>query len=261
MSKNPVKSPKRRQFFRFGIGALGALATHSALASACKIPTGSQPQGPFFPTDDSLAIDTLEDAGSATPAFLANDNDLTFIRGKSGVATGQIVEIRGQVLDAQCEPVPQANIIAWQASSSGRYNHLGDSANSDFTHPKSGAVIKRVLDPYFQYWGKATTDNQGHYSFRTVVPGFYPADLRNGWYRPPHIHFMVSATGKESFVTQMYFRGEAIKDNDWIQELNQKDLLLESPNLTADQRQKLIVAFAKTNEDQLLGQFDILLPS
>ena len=37
---------------------------------------------------------------------------------------------------------------------------------------------------------------------------------------------MISATGYPQLVTQMYFDGDKIANNDWIQELNTKDFLL-----------------------------------
>ena len=62
------------------------------------------------------------------------------------------------------------------------------------------------------------TNQKGEFHFKTVVPGFYPADLQGGWYRPPHIHFLISATGFPQFVTQLYFKGEKVAENGWIQE-------------------------------------------
>ena len=86
------------------------------------------------------------------------------------------------------------------------------------------------------------------------------ADLQNGWYRPPHIHFMISATGKPQFVTQMYFRGEALLDNDWIQQLNRRDFLLQHQELSAEQKEQLIVDFEpKDARQELVGRFDIKL--
>jgi protocatechuate 3,4-dioxygenase beta subunit len=102
--------------------------------------------------------------------------------------------------------------------------------NHDFHHPKTGEIIKRTMDHSFQYWGKILTNENGEYEFKTIVPGFYPADLQSGWYRPPHIHFMVSATGYPQLVTQLYFKSDKIDNNEWIQELNEKDPILQFTN-------------------------------
>lgn len=252
----------RRKFFQAGLGLAGGLAASSSVANVCGIKTGEQGLGPFFPnpgTPEDVINETMD---PQVPIFLSNDNDLTHIKGKNGVAQGQQVLISGVLQNENCEPIPNATIIIWQASESGRYNHKGDSQNQDFKDPRDGKIIKRVLDPNFQSWGKAVTSESGSYDFKTIVPGFYPADLssQNKWYRPPHIHFLVMATGYPQFVTQMYFRGETIKDNDFIQELNDIDYLLQADSLSALQKEDLVVDFEKSPEKNLLaGQFDLTI--
>ncbi|MGE0529268.1 MAG: hypothetical protein AB7G93_01345 [Bdellovibrionales bacterium] len=258
------KSPfSRRDLFKTGIGVAGALVATRSVAQVCDLTTGEQPLGPFFPRAGTPEDPIRESQDPTTPIHLANDNDLTFVRGRAGIATGQRIYVRGKVTNEACQPLAHATLIIWQASASGRYNHTGDAENADFRHPLTGETVRRVLDPAFQYWGRTATDENGEYTFKTVVPGFYPADLRGGWYRPPHIHFLVSATGYPQFVTQMYFRGEAIADNDWIQELNRRDALLQSPQLTDAQREELVVHFKEDPtgaiSDGLVGQFDITL--
>lgn len=258
MKKNNFIS--RRNLFKAGLGAAGTLAATHSVAKVCGVQTGAQGLGPFFPRPTTPIDPVKENKDPDVPIFLSNDNDLTFVKGREGTASGQVVEIQGTLQDDNCQPVPDATIIIWQASESGRYNHKGDSANTDFLDPRDGTLIQRTLDPYFQSWGQATTDSAGQYSFKTIVPGFYPADLDNGWYRPPHIHFMVSATGFPQFVTQMYFRGEEIKDNDFIQELNDQDFLLQGGGLSSLQREALIVDFqSKLLSTSLHGRFDITI--
>jgi protocatechuate 3,4-dioxygenase beta subunit len=253
----------RRNFFKIGAGTVGTLAATQTLAQVCKLNSAEQPLGPFFPRPGTPEMSVIEDTNPQTPIYLANDSDLTVVKGVSGQAQGQIVYVRGQVTNADCKPLANATVIIWQASESGRYNHLGDSANHDFVHPETGEVIARKLDSSFQYWGKALTDQNGEYQFKTIVPGFYPADLEAGWYRPPHIHFMVSATGYPQLVTQMYFAGKKLASNAWIQELNKKDYLLQTNTISDDQRKKLVVEFDDDPTglitDGLVGRFDIAL--
>lgn len=260
-----VPSPlSRRDFIKagggtaVGVGA-GALLAGNALAQVCGIATGKQPLGPFFPSEGTAERPIREDADPAIPSYLANDNDLTFVRGKQGTAAGQVAHIHGHISDENCRPVSSATVVIWQACASGRYNHRGDVDNRDFRHPLTGETIQRTLDPSFQFWGQATTDEAGEYQFKTVVPGFYPANLQSGWYRPPHIHFLLSFIGHPQFVTQMYFRGADIADNDWIQQLNQRDVLLQNPDMSGQQREQLIVDFQASPEG-LRGRFDLALP-
>ena len=242
-----MDSLSRRNFFNLAGAGVGTLLAGSSLAQACGIATSEQPLGPFFPRP-----------GTPQSPIGENDNDLTFVNGQQGSATGQVVHVKGQLTDGACRPISGATLIIWQASASGRYNHRGDAANQSFSHPVTGEVIERSLDPFFQYWGQATSDEKGEYLFKTIVPGFYPADLQSNWYRPPHIHFLVSAMGFPQLVTQMYFRGGEIADNNWIQQLNQRDFLLQNSDMTSEQREKLVVDF-KREGGHRVGQFDIIL--
>ena len=59
----------------------------------------------------------------------------------------------------------------------------------------------------------------------------------------------------------MYFRGEQIADNNFVQELNEQDFLLQSSSMTAAQRRELVVDFVADSrrKDGLVGKFDITL--
>ena len=143
--------------------------------------------GPFYPV----------------PKPMEQDADLTTLSGRSGRAQGQVIELIGQVLDTDGQPVPGARVEIWQANTFGRYAHASDRNPAP-------------LDPYFQGFAAQIADSQGRFHFKTIKPGAYPATPN--WMRPPHIHFEV--TGRtDRLVTQMYFPGEP---------LNDKDLLLQS---------------------------------
>ena len=257
MEKKPLS---RRKFFQAGAGVTGALIAGKSIAQICADTTAAQPLGPFFPQAGTPETPVREDTDPTTPIYLANDSDLTYVKGKSGTATGQIVHVTGTIADKNCNPIPDATIIIWQASANGRYNHQSDAQNTTFRHPETQRIIKREIDPFFQYWGRSLSDAEGKYKFKTIIPGFYPANLERGWYRPPHIHFLVSGTGFPQFVTQMYFKGEQLLENAWIQKLNAKDLLLQNPRITEEQKKKLVVDCqidSATNE--LHGMFDITI--
>jgi hypothetical protein len=76
---------------------------------------------------------------------------------------------------------------------------------------------------------------------------------------------LVAATGFPEFITQMYFKGDDVVDHDWIQELNEKDLILQNSSITNDQRNKLVVEFKRrllpslTGNNELEGEFNIAL--
>lgn len=125
------------------------------------------------------------------------DNDLIRNFAKDGAeAIGQRIVVSGRVLDESARPVRGALVEFWQANAGGRYRHH-----------KEGYVA--ALDPNFGGCGRAITDEEGRYAFRTIKPGAYPwPNGVNDW-RPAHIHFSVFGHAfAQRLVTQMYFEGD-----------------------------------------------------
>ena len=212
---------KRRDLIKNGlISSLGLVAFSKAAAAnelMCKPGlTPRQTEGPFYPIVDQ--VDT--------------DADLIRVEGRTQIALGEVVIIQGQVTDQNCKPVKGVLVEIWQACVTGKYNHPSDPNTA-------------TIDPNFQYWGKAVTDEQGNYRFRTIIPGAYPADV--GWMRPPHIHFKISRLGYKELITQMYFAG---------QEYNDQDLILQ--DLSHEEQEKVIVQLNKlTDQPHPVGDFNI----
>jgi protocatechuate 3,4-dioxygenase beta subunit len=161
--------------------------------------TPLQGEGPFYPVKDQPD----------------KDNDLTLVKGSTSHAEGDLIYVVGQVTDETCQPLSNILVEIWQANKHGRYSHPADQNT-------------RPLDPNFQGWGWCKTEAQGRYSFKTIIPGPYPAMGR--WIRPPHIHFKIHGKGVNELITQMYFEGN---------EYNEKDLLLSQ--LSEQERAQLIV--------------------
>lgn len=113
------------------------------------------------------------------------DNDLVDLVGASGAPEGQILEFGGRIYDADGLPVPGLTVEIWQTDADGVYLHPDDPGTA-------------ARDPNFQFYGEATTDEAGRYSFRTIIPGQYEP-------RPPHIHFKVKQDGQELLTSQFYF--------------------------------------------------------
>ncbi|GJL79365.1 MAG: hypothetical protein NPINA01_23540 [Nitrospinaceae bacterium] len=262
----------RRNFLKWGGGFLslvaGTFVSASGLAKVMDKVTPPHPLGPFFPDEGDEAHVIRENPDFSVPISMANDNDLTFVKGRKGKARGQVVYLRGRVLgltEGQPTPLPGAVIILWSADESGRYNHRGDAENTKFSHPRTGKMIARKHDANFQYWGRSLSDKNGDYWFKTVVPGFYPADLRNRWYRPPHLHIMILAPGYPQRVTQLYFKGDQIQEIDFIQELNAKDFLLRNPRIPTEDQESLIIEYKKDLlgkiDDGLVGDYNFVIPA
>lgn len=216
----------RRNFLRAGMATAGGLLASlggglpKALAASCGI-TPEQMSGPFYPGERNFKQDT----------------DLTRVPGRPGRAQGQVIYVTGRVVDGECKPIAGANVEIWQACASGRYNHSRDGNRAP-------------MDPDFRYWAETFTDNEGRYSFKSIIPGAYPAG--EGWDRPPHIHFRVSRLGYHELVTQMYFKGNPLNDLDPI--------LRETRS-----GERLVVDFLPVGPDlgpgALKGDFEIALRS
>ncbi len=125
------------------------------------------------------------------------DNDLIRNFSQDGTeAIGQRLIVYGQVLDENARAVPGTLVEFWQANAGGRYRHHREG-------------YRAALDPNFGGFGRALTDDNGFYSFRTVKPGAYPwPNGANDW-RPAHIHFSVFGHAfAQRLITQMYFEGD-----------------------------------------------------
>ena len=171
----------RRQMVVGGaaLTSLAASARSQSLAA-----TSSQDLGPFYPI--------------IRPAD--HDADLTRIKGRSGTAAGQPINVLGRIVDARGNPVRGAQVELWQCNAAGRYDHPGDRANP------------AVLDPNFQGFARLATDADGEFKFRSVKPKDYDTPIGR---RTPHIHFSIDGKS-ERLVTQMYFPGEPLNDSDFL---------------------------------------------
>ncbi len=126
------------------------------------------------------------------------DNDLLRNYAQTGDPVGERIVVHGRVLDENGRPVRGTLVEVWQANAGGRYRHRNDT----YFAP---------VDPNFGGCGRALTDDDGFYAFRTVKPGAYPwRNWANSW-RPAHIHFSVFGTGfAQRLITQMYFEGDPL---------------------------------------------------
>jgi protocatechuate 3,4-dioxygenase beta subunit len=119
-------------------------------------------------------------------------------------AIGQLMHLRLRIVDEDGAPVGGSMVEIWQANGAGRYIHPNDDEHAPVDRNFYGAA--RLL-----------TDETGAIDLRTVKPGAYPVPTKDGWWRPPHIHF--SIFGKvwlSRLVTQMYFPGEPLNGQDRI---------------------------------------------
>ena len=161
----------RRHLIGGALGALGATALSKPLAAAALTPSAAE--GPFYPTPPMRRRDV--------------DNDLVKIAGAVREAGGEVITLRGRVLDAGGRPLEGLRVEIWQCDMNGKYMHPGDRQAVAF-------------DPAFQGFGHDITGPDGGYAFRTIKPVSYPG-------RTPHIHVKVLNGGREVLTTQFYIAG------------------------------------------------------
>jgi protocatechuate 3,4-dioxygenase, beta subunit len=152
------------------------------------------PRYPLLSLDNTISETTGPVFGHSMLGPL--DNDLIRNYAKDGDAIGQRIIVYGRVLDENARPVPGALLEVWQANAGGRYRHKKET-------------YLAAIDPNFGGCGRAITDSEGRYSFRTIKPGAYPwPNGVNDW-RPAHIHFSVFGHAfAQRLITQMYFEGD-----------------------------------------------------
>ncbi len=174
------QSSTRRQMLAWATLGAGSLLVPQTVWAALKTPKLTE--GPFYPGPKDLLLD--------------QDNDLTTIAGKSGVAAGVLLDISGRVVDDKARPMRNTLVEIWQCNAHGRYHHSSDDN-------------KAPLDPAFQGFGKTVTDDEGRYRFRTIRPVAYPG-------RVPHIHFKAKSRHFGEFTSQIFIEGEAGNDRDFV---------------------------------------------
>jgi protocatechuate 3,4-dioxygenase, alpha subunit len=140
--------------------------------------------------------------------FAQGANDLTVVDGRK--AEGEAIEITGCVRQADGKPLDNVVLEIWQADAQGRTDNPG-----------------------FFGWGRAATNSDGVYSFKTIRPGAIAG-------RAPHVNFIVLYSGlMRALHTAMFFD-------------DSKDPVLDA--VPSDRKEKLIA-----QREGTVYRFDIRL--
>ncbi|MBX4956066.1 protocatechuate 3,4-dioxygenase subunit beta [Rhizobium lentis] len=190
MSERPNSKPETGAFFGRD------RAWHApAFTPGYKTSVLRAPQRALLSLDGTISETTGPVFGHSMIGELDNDLILNYARpGESAI--GERIIVHGRVLDERAKPVAGALVEFWQANAGGRYRHKKET-------------YLAAIDPNFGGCGRAITDEEGRYHFRTVRPGAYPwPNGVNDW-RPAHIHFSIFGHGfAQRLITQMYFEGD-----------------------------------------------------
>jgi protocatechuate 3,4-dioxygenase alpha subunit len=126
------------------------------------------------------------------------------------------------VLELGAKPTWNMVLEIWQADARGIFRHPLDARCEQ-------------ADPGFWNWGRARTDQNGWYKFRTVLPGTYVTE--EGIARGPHVNCAVLGIGlTRRLVTTIFFTDAADPVLDCVPrpELRQRLIARRDPSLDAD---------------------------
>src|SRR5256885_1706710 len=164
------------------------------------------------------------------PFFAMRLGESGWADGGAEKAIGGHSTVEGPVREGDGAVVPDSLVEIWQANAAGRYAHPDDHQS-------------KPLDPNFTGYGRAPTDDNGHFAIETVMPGRVPGP--DGTLQAPHLLLGILARGiLTRLVTRIYFDDEPSTQEDPILAL-----------VPADRRTTLI---AKHTDDDRY-QFDLIL--
>jgi catechol 1,2-dioxygenase len=174
-------------------------------------------EGPFY------VPGAPEYAGEATLATRAGEG-------------GTPLLFNGTVTDLDRTPIDEALIELWQADADGLYSQFAPGI------------------PQWNLRGAVRTGADGRYAFRTIEPAPYqiPTDgacgaliSAAGWdaWRPAHLHVKVSALGRHTLTSQLYFADGEFLDSD-IAHAVKPELIVQRKPATSGQGVQVVFDFA-----------------
>jgi len=157
-------------------------------------------------------IHSQDDATSSSvlgPFHISNPPPLAIGADMKRHYDGEVLLVEGYVRDPEGNPITGAKLDIWQTAPNGLYSSQDDEQDINSFH----ALM--------------TTDDKGRYAFTTVRPVCYtvPSDGpvgqildaagRHPW-RPSHLHFIASADGFRTVVTEVFPDDDPYLDQDTV---------------------------------------------
>ena len=166
----------------------------------------------------SMLVETISERGAAGatqstvlgPFHMTSSPERELGANIDLVGESQPCVVIGRVVATDGTPLPGATLDVWQANDHGAYD-----------------VQEPDKQPDGNGRGLFTTDAEGRFWFRTIVPSYYPiptdgpvgellAATRRHPYRPAHIHFIAAADGYRTLTTHIFVNDSEYIDSDAV---------------------------------------------
>ena len=166
----------------------------------------------------SMLVETISERGAAGatqstvlgPFHMTSSPERELGANIDLVGESQPCVVIGRVVATDGTPLPGATLDVWQANDHGAYD-----------------VQEPDKQPDGNGRGLFTTDAEGRFWFRTIVPSYYPiptdgpvgellAATRRHPYRPAHIHFIAAADGYRTLTTHIFVDDSEYIDSDAV---------------------------------------------
>ncbi len=146
----------------------------------------------FNNSNNSTTSKILKECGATTadylgPYYIANiPEKVDLLEPK---LKGQEIVIKGKVFDYNTlTPIAEVVVDIWHSDAEGNY------------WPENNGDYKNYKEEEVKFRGKAITDKEGNFSFKTILPGKYGG-------RPiRHYHFKIMHQDYKDLITQIYYQ-------------------------------------------------------
>ncbi|KAK4705464.1 hypothetical protein P7C70_g735, partial [Phenoliferia sp. Uapishka_3] len=162
------------------------------------------------------------------PFFTEDSHDIPAGESIASEGKGEYMYVQGYVKDLQGKGIEGCTVETWETDEDGEYILKELRSGPRMTLSSSG-LYDTQYDGRSQpdCRGRLTTDKDGKYCYRAVLPVAYPIPndgpvgtflrkLNRHVFRPAHLHMQFAAKGFEPLTTALYFTGDDYLKSDAV---------------------------------------------
>lgn len=200
-------------------------------------------------------INSSEDGTSSSvlgPFHISNPPAMEMGADLKGEFDGELILVKGKVLDVNGTPISGATLDIWQTAPNGLYSSQDPEQDT------------------FSFHALFTTGDDGEYRFTTVRPVSYtvPTDGpvgdmlnsvgRHPW-RPSHLHYIIKAEGFQTLVTEVFPDDDPYLDQDTVFGVRDDLIMSYEKQKSSSFPESGFVLSGKVDEDYSLVDFNLIL--